>query len=71
MSLWQGVLVEAAGFQFVYCVLKVDRISYVRGSKSKGTGMLHVAIALDAFLIVLSEILIYLRKQSLDQRPML
>ena len=44
---------------------------YIRGSKSTGMGMLHLAIALEVFLIVVSERRIYLRKQSLDQRPML
>ena len=43
----------------------------VRGSKSKGTGMLHRAIARLVLLIVVSEMRIYLRKQSLDHRPML
>ena len=42
---------------------------YIRGSKSRGMGMLHLAIALEVFLIVVSERRMYLRKQSLDQRP--
>ena len=34
-----------------------------------GIGMLHLASALEAVLMVLSDILMYLLKQSLDQRP--
>ena len=44
---------------------------YVLGSKSNGTGILHEAKALDALLRVLSEMRIYLLKQSLDHRPIL
>ena len=53
---------------FVVCF--VSRC-YVRGSKSNGTGILHEAKALDALLRVVSEMRMYLRKQSLDQRPIL
>ena len=34
-----------------------------------GIGMLHLANAREAFLMVLSDILMYVLKQSLDQRP--
>ena len=33
--------------------------------------MLHVAMAFDAYFMVTSDTRMYLRKQSLDQRPML
>ena len=52
------------------CCRGYRECGHVRGSKSIGIGMLHLAMARDAFLIVVSEILMYLRKQSLDHRPM-
>ena len=47
----------------------IVRYTYVLGSNPIGTGTLHSAIALEVFLMVSLEILMYLRKQSLDHRP--
>ena len=49
----------------MYCV------NQILGSKSSGTGMLHLARLREADLMVVSETRMYRLKQSLDQRPKL